>query len=310
MKKVELGNTTEQISCMGLGTMYLGTKVEEQTSFNILDCYTGYGGSFLDTANKYANWVPGFEGGESEQLLGKWMKQRGNRQSLFVASKVGFPYVDIPRSLKKEIILSECEKSLKRLDIETIDLYYAHAYEAETPPEEFMEAFYLLRKAGKIRFAGASNFHAWQLAEANQVAKEQGWEGFSCIQQFHTYLQPALWAGFGNQQILTPEMQEFCSVRKLSIVAYSPLISGAYVRNDVHFPEQFRGQDTDRKLDILRTVAIELGVSNNVVVLAWMMQDRSQIIPLIAGSTVSQIEENLKSLSVTLSTIQLKQLKP
>jgi aryl-alcohol dehydrogenase-like predicted oxidoreductase len=105
-------------------------------------------------------------------------------------------------------------------------------------------------------------------------------------------------------------MQEFCSVRKLSIVAYSPLISGAYVRNDVHFPEQFRGQDTDRKLDILRTVAIELGVSNNVVVLAWMMQDRSQIIPLIAGSTVSQIEENLKSLSVTLSTIQLKQLKP
>lgn len=308
MKKVELGNTGEKISCMGLGTMYFGTKVDEQTSFNILDCYTKYGGSFLDTANKYASWVPGFQGGESERLLGKWMKQRGNRQRLFVASKVGFPYDNVPRSLKKEIILSECEKSLKRMHIETIDLYYAHAYDAETPPEEFMEAFYLLKKAGKIRFAGASNFHSWQLAEANCVAKDQGWEGFSCIQQFHTYLQPALWADFGNQQILTPEMLEYSSVRKLSIVAYSPLLSGAYVRNNVPFPEQFREPQNNQRLDRLKTVAGELGVSNNAVVLAWMMQSPPGIIPLLAGSTVSQIEENLKSLSVTLSKNQLNQL--
>ena len=308
MQKVELGNTRERISCMGLGTMYFGTKTDEQTSHAILDVYVSHGGSFLDTANKYASWIPGFKGGESEQLIGRWMKQRGNRQTLFVASKVGFPYGNISRSLKKEIILSECEKSLKRLDIETIDLYYVHAYDAGTPPEEFMEAFYQLKKSGKIRFAGASNFHAWQLGEANQAAKNQGWEGFSCIQQFHTYLQPALWADFGNQQILTPEIQEFCSVRKLSIVAYSPLLAGAYTRNDIPLPEQFRGQNTGHKLEKLKTVAGELGVSANAVVLVWMMQTPPGIIPLLAGSTVSQVEENLQSLSVTLSKKQLEQL--
>lgn len=141
MQKVKLGNTKTKISCMGLGTMYFGSKTDESTSFALLDKYIEWGGSFLDSANKYASWVPGFKGGESECLLGRWMKQRGNRQQVFISSKVGFPYGEIPRSLKKDIIISECEKSLKRMGTETIDLYFAHAHDAETPVEEIMEAF-------------------------------------------------------------------------------------------------------------------------------------------------------------------------
>ena len=97
---------------------------------------------------------------------------------MFVTSKVGFPYRDIPRSLKKEIIISECEKSLDRLCVEAIDLYFAHAFDAGTPVEETMEAFFQLKKQGKIRFVGASNFYGWQLSEANSVSSQQGWEGF------------------------------------------------------------------------------------------------------------------------------------
>lgn len=308
MKKAELGNTGEQVSCMGLGTMYFGTRVDEPASFKILDCYTGHGGSFLDTANKYASWVPGFKGGESERLIGRWMKQRANRQTLFIASKVGFPYGNIPRSLKKEIILSECEKSLKRLGAETIDLYYAHAYDGGTPPEEFMEAFYLLKKTGKIRFAGASNFYAWQLSEANAVAHLQGWEGFCCIQQRHTYLEPSLRANFGTQLLLTPETEEFCTRKKISVMAYSPLLGGGYVREDVPLAVHYQSVTNELKMKTLKEMANDLKVSPNAVVLAWMIQNSPRIIPMATGSSVVQMEENLQALSVSLSKEQMEKL--
>jgi len=152
MEKVELGQTRELISCMGLGTMYFGSRVDEETSFKLLNKYVESGCSFLDTANKYASWIPGFQGGESESLIGKWMKQKNNRQNMFITSKVGFPYGNIPRSLKKEIIILECEKSLKRLGVEVIDLYFAHAFDNNTPQEETMEAFHSLKKRRENTF--------------------------------------------------------------------------------------------------------------------------------------------------------------
>ncbi|MFN8255845.1 MAG: aldo/keto reductase [Bacteroidales bacterium] len=107
MEEIALGNTSATISCLGLGTMYIGSKTDENTSFSLLDSYFEHGGTFLDTANKYASWVPGFQGGESEQNIGKWLATKKNRHNLFIASKEGFPYGTIPRSLKKEVIISE-----------------------------------------------------------------------------------------------------------------------------------------------------------------------------------------------------------
>jgi len=308
MQKIALGNTCENISCMGLGTMYFGSKVDEQNSFKMLDFYFGQGGTFLDSANKYACWLPGFQGGESEKLIGKWMKEKRIRKDVFITSKVGFPYRDVPRSLKKEIIISECEKSLKRFGTETIDLYFAHAFDAMTPLEETMEAFYLLKKSGKIRFAGASNFYGWQLCEANAIAQQQGWEGFCCIQQRHTYFEPTLRADFGTQLLLTPEIQDFCQTKNIHMMAYSPLLGGAYVRNDHPVPVQYQSKLNEFRSIKLREVAGELQVSPNAVVLAWMMQGSPQIIPMVAGSTVAQLEENLESLSFTLKAEQLERL--
>jgi aryl-alcohol dehydrogenase-like predicted oxidoreductase len=308
VKTLTIGNTGQEISCIGLGTMYFGSKTNEQDSFAMLDYYTDAGGFWLDSANKYASWVPGFQGGESEKLIGKWMKERGNRKDVFITSKVGFPYGDVPRSLKKEIIIYECERSLKRLQTDRIDLYFAHAFDSATPLDETIEAFYLLKKAGKIRLAGASNFYSWQLCEANTIAHQQGWQGFCCIQHRHTYLEPTLRADFGTQLLLTPEIQEFCQTRNICMMAYSPLLSGTYVRNNHPVPVQYQSKINEFRLTKLREVAEELQVSPNAVVLAWMMHGSQQIIPIVTGSTVAQLEENLASLSLKLNKAQLERL--
>jgi len=306
--KTELGNTGHQISNIGLGTMYFGSKVDEKTSFRILDFYLGKGGSFCDSANKYASWVQGFQGGESETLIGKWMKLKGIRDEMFVSSKVGFPYGDIPRSLKKEIIISECDRSLKRLQTDHIDLYFAHAFDTSTSPKETMEAFYLLKKSGKIRYAGASNFYSWQLCEANAIAHQQGWEGFCCIQQRHTYLEPVLHANFGTQLLLTPELREYCVAENMAIMAYSPLLGGFYARQDRTLPIQYQSAVNDFHLSKLDEVANELNVSPNAVVLAWMVQNKPSVIPLVTGSNLVQIEENMAAVSIVLSPEQIEKL--
>ena len=144
MKKVELGNTGEFVSTLCLGAMYFGTRQDRAESFALLDQYVEAGGNFIDTANIYAWWIEGFEGGESETVLGDWVKARKNRDQLFIASKVGFGYQDVPVSLKADIIEQECNKSLKRLGIETIDLYYSHNDDRDTPLEETLEAYHRL----------------------------------------------------------------------------------------------------------------------------------------------------------------------
>ena len=290
---------------MGLGTMYFGSKVDEQTSFSILDYYSEKGGTFLDSANKYASWIQGFQGGESELLIGRWLKQKGNRNNMLLTSKVGFPYGNIPRSLKKEIIISECERSLKRLGIETIDLYFAHAYDATTSAEEVMETFSILKKQGKIRYAGASNYSGWQLTQTINAAKQLRVESFTCLQQRHTYLEPGLRANFGTQLLLTPEVEEYCRTQNLTIMAYSPLLGGAYVNPNRPVPVQYQNAANDYRLKNLKQLATELQVSPNAVVLRWMMQSSPAIIPMVTGSSVAQLKENMEALTFILEDEQL-----
>ena len=141
MKKVPLGKTGVEVSAFCLGAMFFGSKNNKVTSYRLLDQYVEAGGSFLDTANIYSRWVPGYEGGESETLLGEWMRERKNREQVFIATKVGFEYQDVPRGLTAKLIEQECNNSLKRLGVETIDLYYAHVDDRSTPLEESLEAF-------------------------------------------------------------------------------------------------------------------------------------------------------------------------
>ena len=173
MKKVTLGKTDLDVSVLCLGTMHFGSRDDESTSYAMLDQYVEGGGNLLDTANMYACWVG--QGGESETLLGKWMKERRNRDKLVIASKVGLAYQDVPKSTKPELIEAECEKSLRRLGIDVIDLYYAHCDDRDTPLEAQLDAFDKLVRAGKVRYIGASIFRAWRLADAAGISRAHGW---------------------------------------------------------------------------------------------------------------------------------------
>ena len=208
MRRIEIPSAELQVSSYCLGTMYFGSKVPVDTSLTLLDAYADRGGNFLDSANKYASWIEGFSGGESERVIGRWLKDRP-RDRFVVTSKVGFPYGDVPRSLRADVIVSECEKSLRRLGTDYIDIYFAHAEDAGTPVEETLRAFDKLIRDGKVRCIGASNHQAWRLAEAELMARAAGLPHYVVLQQRFSYLQPVVGADFGTQLPLTPEQTDF-----------------------------------------------------------------------------------------------------
>lgn len=306
MRTRPLGNTGVEVSALCLGAMYFGSRNDQVTSYRVLDQYVDAGGTFIDTANIYAHWVPGNKGGESETLLGKWMRERKNRDDLFIATKVGFGYPGVERGLRAEQIETEVEKSLKRLGIETIDLYYAHKDDRDTPLEETLEAFHRLVKAGKVRFLGASNFVDWRLEKARWVSRTHDWPRYVCIQQRYSYLRPKLGADFDPQVAVNDELLDYCESEGVTLLAYSVLLSGAYTREEREFPEQYLGPDTTARLEALYAVAKEAEITPNQVILAWMLQ--RDVIPLIAASATAQITENLGALDVALSLDQMRRL--
>jgi len=277
-------------------------------SDRLLDQYSDAGGSFFDTANIYACWVDGFVGGESETLLGRWMKARQNRSSVFLATKVGFEMPGVPRGLTAPLIELECDKSLRRLGVETIDLYYAHIDDRATPLEETMTALAQLVKKGKVRYLGASNYLAWRLEEARLTCADLGLPEFVAIQQRHSYLSPipSLWAG--PQVPSNDDLLDYCRNRRVTLLAYSPLLGGAYTRSDRPLPDAYADERNLRRLETLRSVAKEKSATANQIVLAWMLASHPVALPLIAASSVTQLAENLGALNVELSPEDLAQL--
>jgi aryl-alcohol dehydrogenase-like predicted oxidoreductase len=310
MRTVRLGNTNAQVSALCLGAMYFGTRNDEATSFRLLDQYVEAGGTFIDTANIYAHWVEGFRGGESEAVLGRWMKSRQNRSKLFIATKVGFDIQaqGVPGNLSARWIASECEKSLERLGIETIDLYYAHKDDYGTPMAETLEAFDRLIKDGKVRFIGASNFTAWRLEEARWTSITQSLSEYCCLQQKHTYLRPKPGASFGINLTINEDLVDYCLNRKITLLAYSTLLSGAYTRPDIEVPGEYLGQDTQARLLALKTIAQEKGATVNQIILAWMLHSDPFVLPLIAASSEEHLKENLQALEISLNEDDMQRL--
>ena len=308
MKKVELGNTGEFVSTLCLGAMYFGTKQNIEESFGLLDQFIGAGGDFFDTANIYAHWVPNGNGGESEACLGQWIKSRGNREKVFIATKVGFPYQGVSQSLKAETIEEECHKSLRRLGLETIDLYYAHNDDRGTPIEETLEAFHRLVQAGKVRYIGASNYLAWRLEEARWTSSQNGWPIYQCVQQRHTFIRKKHGASFDPQVAVNDDLLDYCRNRRITLLAYSALLSGAYTREDRHIDERYVSVDTEKRLEALQLVASEINASPNQVILAWMLCSDPKVLPLIAASTKEQMNENLEALEIILTDDQMRRL--
>jgi aryl-alcohol dehydrogenase-like predicted oxidoreductase len=308
LKTVPLGHTGVEVSALCLGAMFFGTRNDQATSYRILDAYLDAGGSFIDTANIYAWWVDGFHGGESETLLGKWMRERGNRSKLFVASKVGFGYPGVEVGLRAKVIEDECDKSLKQMQVDSIDLYYAHVDDRNTPLEETIEAFDRLVKAGKVRYVGASNYTAWRMEQAHWISQVNEWTPFCCIQQHYTYLPLRPGTTVSPQAFANADLHDYCRYSGTTLLAYSVLQAGAYTRPDKSFAPKYVSTDNDQRLTTLRAVADEIGGTVNQVILCWMMQSSPSVLPLIAASDEAQLQDNLGALAIELSQEQMERL--
>jgi aryl-alcohol dehydrogenase-like predicted oxidoreductase len=305
---MKLGHSGVEVSALCLGAMFLGTKQDQAISHRILDHYVAAGGSFIDTANIYAHWVAGFKGGESETLLGNWMRARGNRSKLFIASKVGFGYPGVDKCLRAKVIEEECNKSLKRMNIDVIDLYYAHVDDRSTPLEETLEAFNRLVKAGKVRFIGASNYVAWRLEQAHWMSQVHGWAEFCCIQQHYTYLRLRPGTNVSPQVMGNDDLLDYCRSSGMTLLAYSVLQAGAYTRSDKAFSPKFASPDNEKRLATLRAIADETGATVNQAILRWMLQSNPPVLPLIAASDETQLDENLRALDAKLTLDQMERL--
>jgi aryl-alcohol dehydrogenase-like predicted oxidoreductase len=217
----------------------------------------------------------------------------------FIASKVGFGYEAVPDGLAASTIIAECDQSLRRLGIDHLDLYYAHKDDPHTPLEETLAAFHQLVKAGKVRFVGASNYRAWRLAEADAIAAAQGWAGFTCIEQRGTYLRPNPGADFGVQRLINEDLMSYCDAHGKTMLPYTPLLRGAYVRSDRPIPATYAGPDQEARMAALKAVAQELNATLNQVVLAWMMHRQPPLLPVFSGGQPAHMQENLGALELS-----------
>lgn len=303
MHELPLGDSGATVSALCLGSMFFGTTVDEETSFAVLDRYYDAGGRFFDTANNYAVWIDQGEGGESEALLGRWMRERGNRDDIFLATKVGGWHDE---GLGAEAIARGIEGSLERLGTDRVDLYYAHIEDRSVPQEETVGAFGELVTAGKALHIGCSNAPAWRIERARGIARAGGGAPYCCVQQRHSYLRVVPGTDLGAQQVAGRELLDYCAAEPgVALLAYSPLLGGSYARPE-RLPAAYRGPDTDARRAALQAIARETGASAGQVVLAWLLATGA--LPLIAASTPEQLDENLAALDVALTDEQLARL--
>ncbi len=310
MRTVTLGNTGEKVSALCLGAMNFGTKLDEKGSYELLDRYWEAGGRFIDTANNYAFWWGG-DGTESESVLGRWMHLRKNRSELFLATKVGFNRPPTGNGLSRALIRSEIEGSLRRLDTDRVDLYYAHKDHRSDPLEQTLAAFDELHREGKVGLIGCSNHRAWRIQEARTLSSENGWIAYCCVQQRHTYLRPVAGARFDPQLAVDEELRDYCAAHgdDFLLLGYSSTLGGVYGgRPDRPIPPQYRGPANQVRLSTLSEVAREVGATPLQLVYAWMLHSTPLALPLVSAGSVAQLDENLGALQITLDGAQMKRL--
>lgn len=310
MKKFALGHTDIEVTELGYGCMMFGGKLEEKDSHQQLDAYIEKGGNMLDTANIYGRSRMTGDGyaRRSEEIIGTWMKERRNREDVILASKAGFAYPGIEYGTSAKQIKEECEKSLKRLQTDYLDLYYLHTDDTATPMEESLGVMNDLVKEGKVRSIGASNFSAWRLERARNICEKNGWEQICCIQQRYSYLRPKQDAVFNGQKYVVEDLREYVKDTGITLLAYCPLLKGTYVNTEKPLMEQYLGNDTQKRLQMLEEVACETGYSKVQIVYYWLLHQDPAAIPLVTTTNMKQFEEAMGTLDIILTQDQLQRL--
>lgn len=289
---------------MVLGGNVFGWTANEDTSFEILDAFYEAGGRMVDTAEVYSAWVPGHKGGESETVIGNWMKARGVRKDMRIATKTGV--MAKPGDLKPEKLRERLAGSLERLQTDYVDLYYAHRDDPETPQDEVAEGFAALIADRMVREAGASNFTEERLRSAIAAAKSQGVQGFSVLQNQYNLLERGEYDS---------DYQNFCAANDIAMLPFYGLASG-YLTGKYRKPADFdrypRGAGLKKYaekgpalLAVMDQIAKDCEATVAQVALAWLLDQPGVAAPIASATTADQLDELIEAIDIELMPDQL-----
>jgi aryl-alcohol dehydrogenase-like predicted oxidoreductase len=307
-----LGRTGLKVSELCLGTMQWGWTADEAASVEVMDAFVAAGGNFVDTADVYSFWAEGNPGGVSEQIIGRWMKERGNRQRIVLATKARGRMWPGPNGegLSRVHILQACEDSLRRLQTDYIDLYQTHWYDAETPIDETMAALDTLVRAGKVRYVGCSNYPAWRLMQALWASDKRNLIRYDSIQPHYSLVHRAEFER---------ELKDVCTAYGLGVIPYSPLaggfLTGKYRRETAAqsaraegIRKRYMNEKGFAVLDELDKTAAGHGATVAQVALAWQMALPWVAAPIVGANSVAQLTELVGACEVKLSAEEMERL--
>jgi aryl-alcohol dehydrogenase-like predicted oxidoreductase len=304
MEKREIGTSGIKIYPFAFGGNVFGWTIDEKESFKVLDGFVDTGLDFIDTADVYSSWAPGNKGGESETIIGNWLKKSGKRDQVVIATKVGKHMGEGRKGLSQRYITQAVEDSLKRLQTDYIDLYQAHEDDKYTPLAETLEAFTGLIKQGKVRAIGASNYSGARLKEALQVSKDNGLAAFECLQpEYNLYAR----------EQYEKELEPICRERNIGVISYYSLASGFLTgkyRSENDLAQSSRGPGVKKFLNprgykilaAIDKVAAEYDVSPATVALAWVMARPGITAPIASATSVKQLTELTRAPTLNLNS--------
>jgi aryl-alcohol dehydrogenase-like predicted oxidoreductase len=309
MKKRRLGRSDLEVAPFCFGGNVFGWTVDEKTSFDLLDAFIDAGFNFIDTADAYSRWVPGHAGGESETIIGRWMKERGNRAEVIIATKVGAD-MGSGRTMAPSYVRKAVEDSLKRLQTDRIDLYQTHWDDEKTSLEEVLSTYADLIKAGKVRAIGASNYSAARLQEALDVSARKGLPRYESLQPQYNLME---------RNEYEAELGPLCRKEQIGVIPYyslaSGFLSGKY-RSKEDAKKSARGSGATKYLDArglrvlaaLDAIAAERSGTVAQVALAWLLAKPELTAPIASATSLSQLNELLGAVRLDLSPADVARL--
>lgn len=307
----QLGDSGITVPRLAFGGNVFGWTVDEKTSFSLLDALVENGLFFIDTADVYSRWVPGNQGGESETIIGKWLKQSGKRDRIVLATKVGMELSPEKTGLKPAYIRQAIEDSLRRLQTDVIDLYQAHRDDEQTPLADTLKAFDSLIKEGKVRAIGASNYSAARLQEALDVSSKEGLARYETLQpEYNLYDRE----GYENG------LEQVAVKNGLGVINYyslaSGFLSGKYKKpqdagkspRGQAIVEKYLNERGSRIIEALEDIAASHDASATQVALAWQIARPSITAPIVSATSLAQLDELVKATQLELSKQEIEEL--
>jgi aryl-alcohol dehydrogenase-like predicted oxidoreductase len=302
MKKRSLGNSGLEVAPLAFGGNVFGWTADEPTSFRLLDAFVSSGFNLIDTADTYSKWAPGNKGGESETIIGRWLKQSGKREDVVVATKVGLEMGPGKKGLSKSYIMAEVEDSLRRLQTDYIDLYQSHEDDPQAPLEETLEAYTQLISEGKVRAIGASNYGAERLSQALRVSEQNGYARYESLQPL---------ANLYDRAEFEEKLEPLCLAENVGVISYyslgSGFLTGKY-RSEADLSKSPRGQGVRqylnergfRILGALDEVAARYDSTPARLSLAWLLARPSITAPIVSATSMEQLEDIMAAAELEL----------